>query len=220
MKQELQNRQDRIIAIRDLFISLMWIHHRQFSHRLQTFDLTRPQFITLTSLVAHKWPCTMRDLTDVTFQDAPTMTGIVNRLIKMGLVERTRSQVDRRVVLVQATESGIELVKRIEEEMLADDLCGYAALTNEELTALEQLATYILRMYLKRYTDAQDVDLEEAMEKFKLFKQDPIYYARLHNGRLHEEGLFDEDSPLEDEDSPLEMETQTEEDVKPQTVAN
>jgi DNA-binding MarR family transcriptional regulator len=120
----------------------------------------------------------MGDLREVTFQDGPTMTGIVNRLIKMGYVERTRSEIDRRVVLVQATPTSIDLVNRIEEDALKDDLCGYAALTDDDLVALEQLLTYILRMYMRRYTDAQNTDFEEALKKLKLFKNDPICYAK------------------------------------------
>lgn len=180
MTDSYDKRKERLITIRDILISLMWIAGRNHSHSLQPFGLTRPQFITLDALVSHKKPCTMRDLTDVTFQDAPTMTGIINRLIKMELVERTRSQVDRRVVLVQATKAGTELVRRIEEEMLEEDLCGYAALSHEELNALEQLATFILSMYTRRHITSLDIDQDVTIEKLKQFKNDPIYYARLH----------------------------------------
>lgn len=189
MEDTPQSRQDRVVSIRNLFVSLMWIAHRQFSQSLQVFDLTRPQFITLHALVAHNQPCPMRDLTDVTFQDAPTMTGIVDRLIKMGLAERTRSKIDRRVVLVQATTAGADLAKQVDEKSLEDDMCGYAALTDEELNALEQLATYILRMYMQRYMAAQNGDMNEVMEKIKLFRTDPIFYARLHNEKTQHERI-------------------------------
>jgi len=188
MIDDMEQRKERIISIRDTFISLMWMLQRGFSQRLQHFGLTKSQFITLNSLVAHQQACPMRDLTEVTFQDAPTMTGVVNRLIKMGLVKRTRSTIDRRVVLVQATTAGQELVQQIEAEMMEADLQGYSALSDEELNALEALIEFIFHMYMRRYIIEEGVDEVALLEKLKLFKRDPIYYAKLHNEKLHLNG--------------------------------
>ncbi len=174
-------REDQIKAIKDAFHSLLWIATRQFSQRLQSFGLTYPQFIALASLTAHRQACTMRDLTNVTFQDPPTMTGIVDRLVKMKLVQRSRSQTDRRVVLVQATPAGIDLVHQVKEEMIQDDLTAYAALTDHDLTTLEQLLRYLLRMHLGQYMSLQDADLDAAVEKLQRFKSDPIYYVKLED---------------------------------------
>jgi DNA-binding MarR family transcriptional regulator len=173
------SREARIRKIHDVFVSLMWIHKREFSQQLQTFGLTHPQFITLAALVSHKKPCAMRDLTEATFQDPPTMTGIIDRLVKMKLVRRTRSETDRRVVLVQANELGNEIFKQIEDQALFDKSGGYAALTDEELAALEELSMYLLRMYVGRYKSLQDADLDAELEKLHLFKSDPIRYAKL-----------------------------------------
>jgi len=185
MTDTIEQRRERINSVRDAFISLMWTAQRQLSLRLQPYGLTQPQFRALSALAAHNQPCPMGDLREVTFQDGPTMTGIINRLIKMDYVERTRSQVDRRVVLVQVTQSGIEIVEKIEDEALQEDLCGYAALNDDDLTNLEQLLSYTLRMYLRRYMASQNVDVEETLEKLKMFKKDPIHYAKMHNGKLH-----------------------------------
>ncbi len=177
-------RAERIKAIHDAFIALMWISKRQFAQRLQAFGLTHPQFITLATLTAHKEACTMSDLINVTFQDAPTMTGVIDRLVKMALVERTRSQMDRRVVLVQATPAGVELVKQIEEATLHDAATGFASLTDEDLTAMEQLLGYIFRMHIGRYTSLSGVDLDAEIEKLRLFWRDPIHSAKLENLKL------------------------------------
>ena len=179
MNQTHTSREERILRVHDIFVSLMWIHKRNFSQRLQAFGVTSPQFITLATLAAHKNPCTMRDLTEVTFQDPPTMTGIIDRLVKMKLVRRTRSETDRRVVLVQANEDGVDLIRQIEDQTLHDDKTGYAALSDEELTALEELVQYILRMQVGRYKSLQDADLDTELEKLRLFKSDPIRYSKL-----------------------------------------
>ena len=173
------SREKRIKALDEAFISLMWVSKQQFSQRLQSFGLTHPQFIVLVTLAAHRQPCPMRDLTEVTFQDPPTMTGIVDRLVKTNLIQRTRSETDRRVVLVQATTAGTELVREIEEERLQAAKTGYAALTDEDLTVLEELLHYVLRMHLGRYKSLQAAELDAELEKLRLFKSDPIRFAKL-----------------------------------------
>jgi DNA-binding MarR family transcriptional regulator len=121
----------------------------------------------------------MSDLTKVTLQDPPTMTGIIDRLIKMQLVQRTRSEADRRVVLVQATPAGTELVRRIRDRM-DHDATDYTTLTDELsdpdrlLDYFEQLLEYILRMHLKSRHALGDADLDAEVEKLRLFLREPI----------------------------------------------
>lgn len=172
------DRAERIKTIHDVFISLMWIATRQFSQQLQSFSLTHPQYITLAALVAHGQACTMRELTNVTLQDPPTMTGIVDRLVKMKLVERSRSDSDRRIVLVQATPAGLALVRSIEAEVLKRNLLGYAALTDDDLNVLEQLLHYILRMHVGRFKSLDEADLDAEIERLRSFTRDPISFAR------------------------------------------
>jgi DNA-binding MarR family transcriptional regulator len=177
-------KQERIKRIHHAFVVLMMISKRRFAQRLQSFGLTPPQFITLAALSAHQKPCTMSDLTDVTFHDAPTMTGIIDRLVKMKLVQRTRSETDRRVVLVQTTPAGSELARQIEEQSLLDDFDGCTALTDEDLEAMEQLLKYMLRLLVGRYKSLTDADLDAEIEKLQLFMTDPIYYMKLEDDKV------------------------------------
>jgi len=187
MDQTHTSREERILRVHDIFVSLMWIHKRNFSQRLQMFGVTPPQFITLAALSAHKEPCTMRDLTEATFQDPPTMTGIIDRLVKMKLVRRTRSETDRRVVLVQASPAGIKLVKEVEKQTLYDTKTGFVSLTDDELAAFEQLLRYILRMHVGRHTSLPEADLDAELERLRLFGRDPIHFARLENNKTTNE---------------------------------
>ena len=183
MVRETLTREERIKAIEDAFVSLMWVAKQQFSQRLQRYGLTHPQFVVLASLTAHQEPCPMRDLINVTFQDPPTMTGIIDRLVKMKLVERTRSETDRRVVLTQVTRQGSELIKTLEEDRLKEAMSGYAALTDEDLSVLEELLRYVMRMHVGRYKSLEDADLDAELERIRLFKSDPIRYAKLERSR-------------------------------------
>jgi DNA-binding MarR family transcriptional regulator len=176
------HREERIKRIRDTFIMLTWVFARQFSQELQRFGLTLPQFVAMAALVGCKQACTMSDLTRVTLQDAPTMTGITDRLVKMKLVERTRSETDRRVVLVQATPAGIELLSRIRAEVLERAKNNYLALADSDeladldrlLEFFEQSLEYVLRIHLKRRHSLDAAELDIEIEKIRSFLKDPI----------------------------------------------
>jgi DNA-binding MarR family transcriptional regulator len=175
--------EERLKRIRDDFIMLVWVFARLFSQELQRFGLTLPQFVALAALAGCKEACTMSDLTRVTLQDAPTMTGITDRLVKMKLVERTRSEADRRVVLVRATPPGIELLNQIRNEVLERTRNDYLAWAdNDELTDLdrlleffEQSLEYILRIHLKRRHSLDAPELDVEIEKIRSFLKSPIH---------------------------------------------
>lgn len=167
------SRAERLRRISATFVLLMWIAMRRFWQLLQTFGLTPPQFMVLFALVRARAPRSMNDLTDITFQDAPTMTGIIDRLEKAGLVERTRSTTDRRVVLVQATPAGMILLKQVGEKLLDDDMAGCSVLTDEELADTEALFQEIFRIHLRRFHIAVE-NVEDIISQWDLPLHDLI----------------------------------------------
>jgi DNA-binding MarR family transcriptional regulator len=174
-------REERIRAMKGAFHYLMWVARRQLTQALQPFGLTFPQFIVLAALAAYQQTCSMRDLTNVIFEDPPTMTGIVDRLVKMGFVERSRSEQDRRVVLVQITPAGTDLIKKIDKEMIQDAMPWYADLSDEELALLEQMFRYKLRTYVGRFRSLQDDELDAEIQNLSNFGHDPIRFAKLES---------------------------------------
>ncbi|AWB91288.1 MarR family transcriptional regulator [Aeromicrobium chenweiae] len=89
------------------------------------------------------------DLIRMTDSDAATMTRTVQRLQKAGFVEVARSTQDRRVVMVQASESSHELrpkVERMWKRLEAVTVDGLAPDEREEiLRGLEALEDNLLR---------------------------------------------------------------------------
>ena len=160
---------------------LMRLSKRWVIQQLQAFGLTLPQFVTLAALAAYKQPCTMSDLTNATIQDAPTTTGVVDRLIKMDLVERTRSQTDRRVVLVKVTQPGLDLMVKIEQKLMQEAVPVYAILTEEELVIFEHLLRRLLRANMQQFMSVEGADIDAELEKLEQFVTDPISYAKLEN---------------------------------------
>ena len=76
------------------------------------------------------------DLATAIDSDAPTMARSVARLEKAGLVRRTRSDTDGRVVVVEATEAGRALRPKVEAAWRELERLTVGSLSSEELAAI------------------------------------------------------------------------------------
>ncbi len=110
-----QERTAHIENVARVLMQLSWVAQKQFAQSVAQHDLTFPQFLTLAFLVKTQQDCAMNQLAGATFQDAATMTGVVDRLERLGLVQRVRSVRDRRVVLVRPTAHGVALLAAVKE---------------------------------------------------------------------------------------------------------
>lgn len=93
----------------DLLFRTVWKKY-QYYLLPEESDLSMHQMMFLKYL-EDKNTCTPSDISrkfDITLG---AVTGFVNRLHKLGLVTRTHSEEDRRVVLIQLTPAGIETLK-------------------------------------------------------------------------------------------------------------
>ena len=89
----------------------------------------------LTALEA-EGPLSMKRLAEVMDVADASATGIVDRMEKRGLVERRHGTVDRRVVLVHATESGAKVFSDLANHRRGVLSRVFAELTDEEMAAL------------------------------------------------------------------------------------
>lgn len=101
---------DAWVAIHQAAIVL----ERAVDVRLRPWNLSSSQAAALSALVAHG-PQRMSDVARYLLQQTQTTTDLVDRLEQRGLVRRIRHATDRRVVLVEATEAAVELLKEIGE---------------------------------------------------------------------------------------------------------
>lgn len=141
---ENQELQEQLASIEQLILHVGWLEQRRLAQDLDRFGLTPPQFFVLRSILSHSENPTMSALADDTLQHCATMTGIVDRLVKMGLVTRKRSTQDRRQVLVELTPAGHDLLNRIRgsrEKRLRDTLMRLSPEDASELLRL--LRTYL-----------------------------------------------------------------------------
>jgi DNA-binding MarR family transcriptional regulator len=85
---------------------------RRLSTKLAGYNVTPPQWGVLVALWEQD-SLSLSELAKRSFFDGPTMTGIVDRLEKAGLVERRRDNADRRVISVYLTDEGRRLQAQI-----------------------------------------------------------------------------------------------------------
>ncbi|MBO9131255.1 MarR family transcriptional regulator [Bacillus sp. 165] len=79
-----------------------------------------------------------------------TATGVVNRLVKKGYLERYRSETDRRIVVIRLTGDGQKLVDEVKATASKYFQLFTEALTEEEKAALLQIMRKMLNHFGKK----------------------------------------------------------------------
>lgn len=92
---------------------------RALESRLSKYNVTASQYIVLAQL-SDEDGLSLSQLGERLYFDNPTITGIVDRMERDGLVERCRAADDRRVVNVLLTPQGKKLLSAIEN--IADEI--------------------------------------------------------------------------------------------------
>jgi len=105
---------------------------------LRPNDLSHAGFVVLMTL----WitgPREPRELAAVLRVTRGAIVGSVNTLEKRGLVRRLRSEIDRRLVSVELTDSGLDLVALVQKDWHALEVEVTSGLTIEEQRTLASL---------------------------------------------------------------------------------
>jgi len=129
----------------EMIALLVWRQRRRFAQSLSALGLTMPQFLALMFIQAHGGSISIGTLAEATEQCSATMTGIVDRLCSMGLVQRERDPGDRRSVIVSLTAEGEALLERARTERIERTRQLLAHFTPEERADIVR--------YLERYLD-------------------------------------------------------------------
>jgi DNA-binding MarR family transcriptional regulator len=89
----------------------------QLSEELARGSVSFPQFFLLTFLARHDAQ-TMSGIAAMMGHTTAAATGLVDRLERLGYVERAHALDDRRKVIVKITGKGVTLVSRIRQDMV------------------------------------------------------------------------------------------------------
>lgn len=79
-------------------------------------DITPEQWIVLDKLDVNK-AMSQKEIGNESFKNAPTISRIIDNLVRKGLVNRTSEENDRRKTSISLTEDGRKLVKKCRKEV-------------------------------------------------------------------------------------------------------
>lgn len=80
------------------------------------YDLSIPQFNILRILRGAKKELNVNTVKERMIEKSPNTTRLMDKLIEKGLIHRTRCEEDRRVVFIEITPKGLDLLKVIDKE--------------------------------------------------------------------------------------------------------
>lgn len=108
-----------------------WMKNRT-STFLEPFNLSPQQFNILRILRGAKDWLNMHDVKDRMVEKSPNTTRLCDKLMQKELVDRRRSESDRRVVFLRITQPGLDLLKEIDEVEVDPRLEFLSKITEEE----------------------------------------------------------------------------------------
>ncbi|TWV11084.1 MarR family transcriptional regulator [Bacteroidaceae bacterium HV4-6-C5C] len=119
----------------------------QYRAFLDQLDLTYPQYLVMLVLWEHKEQ-TVNQIGEKLRLDSGTLTPLLKRLEQKGIVSRSRSTRDERVVNITLTEVGEEL--KVRAKHLPENLMASMQVPMEELKALKESVEKILNIIHKK----------------------------------------------------------------------
>ena len=129
----------------DALAQLSFLVHGALEVRAGELDLSMVQ-ARLLGVLRDRTP-TMNELAVLLGLDKSSITGLIDRAERRGLVERVASPTDRRRVLVRITRQGRSLVSKAAARFEADVSQALACLSETERATLTRLAGRVLAVH-------------------------------------------------------------------------
>lgn len=142
---------DEIVRLADILLTLHRLLMFQLSSALSEGQVSFPQFFLLGQ-VGDDEVLSMTEIAEKMNHTTAAATGLVDRLEKLGYVERTTSPNDRRKVLVRITAKGRALVEDMRQDMIERLNNVLGELTPEEQRMWLQIYTKIIAYCLSQPT--------------------------------------------------------------------
>lgn len=138
------NYEDEIVVYVRKIMRAIDIHSSKIA---RLHGLTTPQIICLKKLIEQNGTMTPGFLAKAVNLSHATVTGIINRLEKKGLVKRSRSPLDGRSFVLHVTESGLSISKSVPYLLQEHFLLELSKLANWEktqiLSSLQRIASIL-----------------------------------------------------------------------------
>ncbi|HDD67277.1 MAG TPA: MarR family transcriptional regulator [Candidatus Thorarchaeota archaeon] len=106
-------------------------------------DLSLEEFMVL-DLILESDGCSMKDIVNGLTIAASTATGVVDRLVSRGLVERHHSERDRRKVIIELTRAGRQAHEKFRSEALASVEDSVRHLSDDDIRFLIRIMKKVI----------------------------------------------------------------------------
>ena len=129
-------------------------------------NLTGPQ-LTVVKLLEHLGSLSLTELSEKIRSQNSTVTGIIDRMEREGLVSRARSQEDRRVVHIHLTDKGAQLALDVAVEPMEIFRTAIEDLTPTETKELLKILTKIAKRVQRAVATATERSVKPTDSKSK-----------------------------------------------------
>lgn len=126
---------NKVKAFINIKYTANWISSKE-NEFFKPYGISPQQYNILRILRGAKEPIKVQLIKDRMIERAPNATRLMDKLCDKKLIERVRCEHDRRVVFINITNQGLELLKTIDESIDFDFIDN---LTEEEATQLSNL---------------------------------------------------------------------------------
>ena len=117
---------------------------RRYTPLLEPFGLTYTQYIAMMVMWEHK-SISIRDMGKLLFLDSGTLTPMLKKMEKAGWIQRKRSEIDERMVIITITDRGEALHDMASE--IPEKMAGCVTLENDEALQLYSLLHKLMKSY-------------------------------------------------------------------------
>ncbi len=140
-EQELQIVAQSVVRTIPSIMRMIATELRQHDHLLV------PAQLGTLSMLAHR-SCNLSKLAEQNGVSLPTMSGTISKMVAQGWVQRTRSEQDRRMVVIELTPEGLVLLESMAQHITAKITELLSPLPDEELSTLESGLSVLQKIFL------------------------------------------------------------------------
>lgn len=124
---------DQLLLQMQSTLEMVIIKFKQEAQQLNGLENLADGQLSLLFSLCRKGTCNASDVANLIGITSGAVTGMTDKLVSMGLIERERSETDRRVVLFTITEKGKETIKRIRNQRLSRITELFRPINNDDL---------------------------------------------------------------------------------------
>lgn len=125
------DKNEEIFKVSSMFRALLKNISQEWKHSSEgKYNLSFPQFQVLYVLKM-RGPMKVSELADALTLTPPAITGLTDKLVAEGYVQKERAEDDRRVVNITLLEPGYEVIKKVKKDQ-KEMLQGFFNILSEE----------------------------------------------------------------------------------------